>query len=381
MKKTIISLLYLSFFSVIAIAQPKTITLKGHVQFDDPKFKMQVFKYEGQDKIVLGEFETDKDNNFKFDLKIEEPGIYFLDCKSWEKINFWAEDENIEVHFRGLDTAKVKSKIAPFHLIKGGPKNDVINHVNYISYQQNLTSAAFTQISSKAGFANDKDKEMVKSTLTKSLYDDQFARVKMLAELYFDRNSVITILNYLKADSDKELLDKIYASFNARYPAGYVPLQKYIKAKEIAAANVKRVAIGSVAPDFEFPDMDGKTYGPKNFKGKILVIDFWASWCGPCRAEFPNLRAAYAKYKDKGVEFMSVSIDKNPADWQKAVGEEKLPWPQVLSPNAGKELMTLYQFSLIPFIIMIDSDGIIYGKNLRGEKLSAGLEELTNRKK
>ena len=385
MKKTIISLLYLSLFSLIALAQPKTITIKGHVQFDDPKLKMQVFRYEGQGldvvKVVLGEFETDKDNNYKFDLKVEEPGICFLDCKSWERISFWAEDENIEVNFRGQDTAKVKSKIAPFHMIKGGPKNDLINHVNYNSYRQNQTSAAITMICSNAGFANDKDKALVNSTLARSLQYDQLARMKMLAELYFDRNSVITILNYLKADTDKELLDKIYASINARYPAGYVPLQKYIKAKEIAAANFKRVAIGSVAPDFNFPTVDGKMFGPKNFRGKVLVIDFWASWCGPCRAEFPNLRAAYEKYKGKGVEFMSVSIDKNPEDWKKAIDQEKLPWPQVLSPNAGKELMGLYQFSLIPFIIMIDSDGIIYGKNLRGEKLSAGLEELTNRKK
>ncbi|MFA5849158.1 MAG: TlpA disulfide reductase family protein [Bacteroidales bacterium] len=385
MKKTIIFLLYLSLFSVIALAQPKTITLKGHVQFDDPKLKMQVFRYEGQGmdqkKIVLGEFETDKDNNFKFDIKVEEPGICFLDCKSWEKINFWAEDENIEVNFRGQDTAKVKDKIAPFHMIKGGPKNDLINHINYSSYRQNQTSAAITMICSNAGFTNDKDKAVLNSTLAKSLQDDQFARMRMLAELYFDRNSVISILNYLKADSDKELLEKILSSFNTRYPAGYVPLQKYIKAKEIAAANVKRAAIGSVAPDFEFPTIDGKLIGPKNFRGKVLVIDFWASWCGPCRAEFPNLRAAYEKYKDKGVEFLSVSIDKNPEEWKKAIGLEKLPWPQVLSPKAGKDLMTLYQFSMIPFIIIIDSDGIIYGKNLRGEKLALGLEELTNRKK
>jgi len=385
MKKTIIFLLYLSLFSFVALAQPKTITIRGHVQFDDPKLKMQVYKFEGQgldqSKIVLGEFETDKDNNFKFDLKVEEPGIFFLDCKGWEKINFWAEDENIEVNFRGLDTSKVKSKIALFHMIKGGPKNDVINQANFISYEQSLTSAAINQIISKASFASNKDKETLKSALSKSLYDDQFARMRMLAELYLDRNSVITILNYLKADSDKELLDKILSSFNQRYPAGYAPLQKYIKAKEIVAANVKRVAIGSIAPDFEFPTIDGKMFGPKTFRGKVLVIDFWASWCGPCRAEFPNLRAAYEKYKDKGVEFFSVSIDKNPEDWKKAIAQEKLPWPQVLSPNAGKELMGLYQFSLIPFIIMIDSDGIIYGKNLRGEKLSAGLEEKKKKKK
>ncbi len=198
-KKQFLFLLYLSFFSVIVLAQPKTITIKGHVQFDDPKLKMQVFRYEGQGmdqvKIVLGEFETDKENNFKFDLKVEEPGIYFLDCKSWEKIGFWAEDENIAVNFRGQDTANIKSKIAPFHIIKGGPKNEVINHVNYVSYQQSQATAAISQICAKASFANDKEREDVRNKLSRYMSDDQFARMRMLAELYSDRNSVISILN------------------------------------------------------------------------------------------------------------------------------------------------------------------------------------------
>lgn len=118
--------------------------------------------------------------------------------------------------------------------------------------------------------------------------------------------------------------------------------------------------------------------GPQDFRGKILVMDFWASWCGPCRAEIPHLKEAYAKYGDKGVAFFSVSIDKSDAAWKKALGEENMPWEQVCAPQAGKDVMRLYQFSGIPYVLVLDKEGRIVGTNLRGQALMDKLEELVN---
>ena len=139
---------------------------------------------------------------------------------------------------------------------------------------------------------------------------------------------------------------------------------------------------GNPAPEFSFPDAKGKMHSLKEFKGKVLVIDFWASWCGPCRAEIPHLKQYYEEFKNnKEVAFLSVSIDAKRPDWDKAVKEENMPWLQLLAPNGGKEIMESYQFSGIPFIIVLDKDGKIYKKNLRGEAVKNAVNDVLSGKK
>ena len=146
-----------------------------------------------------------------------------------------------------------------------------------------------------------------------------------------------------------------------------------------AKAQKERLAEGKVAPEFSYPTPDGnKNLGPQDFKGKILVLDFWASWCGPCRQEIPHQNEAFEAYNEKGVEFLSVSIDKDGNAWRKAMKDENMPWAQVQAPKAGKDVMKLYQFSGIPYILVLDQEGRIVGKNLRGQKLMDKLEEMVN---
>jgi thiol-disulfide isomerase/thioredoxin len=118
---------------------------------------------------------------------------------------------------------------------------------------------------------------------------------------------------------------------------------------------------------------------PEDYKGKIVVIDFWASWCGPCRNEIPHLKEVYEKYHPQGVEILSVSIDKKEAAWRKALAEEEMAWTQVLAPKAGKQTMKDYQFSGIPFIIILDKQGKIVAKQLRGKKIDEKLDELLSK--
>ena len=129
--------------------------------------------------------------------------------------------------------------------------------------------------------------------------------------------------------------------------------------------------------------MPAMNINKNNFQNEVMnadkpvLLDFWASWCGPCRGEIPNVKKAYETYHEKGVEFLSVSIDKDEVAWRKALEDEQMPWCQVLAPQAGKEGKELYQFSAIPFIVVIDREGKIVGKNLRGQILLNKLEELT----
>lgn len=376
-KYELLFIIFTLFFTSVS-AQTNTITVKGNVKVIDPTSKMEIYRIQRNEKIVIAEFNLDKDNNYKIELKIDKPGLYYLEYKRWEKVSFWAEDENIEVDFRGLDTAKIKTKSSPYVYIKGGPKNEVINHLNYTYFQNNQMKIDFSNSLTNVSFTNEKDKEKVLSLSNNALNEDLKSRVTFLAELYSDRTSVISLLMQLSNnnyDKNKVLVDKIVDRLKTLYP-GYMPLQEYIDERDENIKLRNGAAIGAKAAYFAYPGIDGKIIGTDTFKGKILLIDFWASWCRPCRAEIPNLKMTYDLFKNRGVEFLSVSIDKAKDEWIKAVDQEKMPWPQMQATDAGVELRKLFQFSMIPFIVLIDSEGKIVGKHLRGEALKVAIEEL-----
>ena len=129
------------------------------------------------------------------------------------------------------------------------------------------------------------------------------------------------------------------------------------------------------APDITFQNEKGKTIHLDKLKGKITLIDFWASWCGPCRKEIPHVKKYYEEYKNKGVQFISVSIDAKKDAWTKALKEEQMPWLQGWAPNSGKEVLNTYQFNGIPFLILLDKKGNIYRKYLRDEKIKQAIED------
>ena len=144
-----------------------------------------------------------------------------------------------------------------------------------------------------------------------------------------------------------------------------------------------KTAKGEHFIDFTVMDKNGKEGRFSDYvqSGKYNLLECWASWCGPCRAEIPHLKEAFEAYNKKGVEFLSVSIDKDGAAWRKAMKEENMPWAQVQAPKAGKDVMKLYQFSGIPYILVLDQEGRIVGKNLRDKALMDKLEEMVSGKK
>lgn len=178
----------------------------------------------------------------------------------------------------------------------------------------------------------------------------------------------INLLN--PSEFEKEIVaysDKIKSSFNEN---GAVT--EFLK----KMAGLKAVQVGQPAPEFTINGIDGKPVKVSDFKGKYVLLDFWASWCMPCRQENPNLVKAYNEYKDKNFTVFGISLDKDPTEWKKAIANDHLTWTH------GSELkdfegaaVRLYQIEAIPSSFLLDPNGIIIAKNLRGEQLDAFLNK------
>ena len=141
--------------------------------------------------------------------------------------------------------------------------------------------------------------------------------------------------------------------------------------------DMKKVAIGSTAPEIALPDPSGKIVALSSLRGKYVLVDFWAKWCGPCRQENPNVVRAYKKYKDKGFEVFGVSLDRTKNDWLQAIAEDGLGWTHVSDLKYfDSEAARTYNINAIPFSILLDPDGVIIAKNLRGAALENKLEEI-----
>jgi thiol-disulfide isomerase/thioredoxin len=138
------------------------------------------------------------------------------------------------------------------------------------------------------------------------------------------------------------------------------------------------VAIGTKAPEFEGTDPDGNLIKLTDVLGKVTLIDFWASWCGPCRKENPNVVSAYNKYHDKGFNIISVSLDRKGGKeaWKRAIIKDKMNWNHVSRLEYFGPLAKLYNVSAIPATFLLDENGIIIATNLRGQQLHDKLEEL-----
>jgi peroxiredoxin len=139
----------------------------------------------------------------------------------------------------------------------------------------------------------------------------------------------------------------------------------------------KAVNTGNAAPDFSAPNPEGKMVSLKESLGKVTIIDFWASWCGPCRAENPNVVALYNEFHAKGLNIIGVSLDKDADKWKEAIAKDKLSWTQVSNLKFWEDpIAKQYNVKSIPATFILDASGKIVGKDLRGAELKAKIAEL-----
>jgi peroxiredoxin len=161
-------------------------------------------------------------------------------------------------------------------------------------------------------------------------------------------------------------------------PSGKKILEGIEKLKKSEEAG-KNSSVGAVAPDFSGPNPEGKVIALKDVMGKVTLIDFWAGWCRPCRAENPNIVAVYKKYHDKGLNILGVSLDRTDKAWKKAIEEDGLEWNHISNiAYFDDEIAKLYNVEAIPAAFLLDENGVIVAKNLRGAALEEKVAELLN---
>jgi len=177
--------------------------------------------------------------------------------------------------------------------------------------------------------------------------------LQKLAQRFSSHNGITTVTNFAK----QELANK--------------QMQKQMEQQQ------GKIQIGSAAPDITMNDVNDKPFSLSQLRGKYVLVDFWASWCGPCRGENPNVVAAYNRFKDKNFTVLGVSLDKDKASWLKAIHDDGLTWQHISDLKYwSSAAVPLYGIDGIPYNVLIDPQGKVIGSSLRGEELMSKLQEV-----
>jgi len=307
-----------------------------------------------------------KDSKAQFKGVVESPEMMYINIGTTNKaVNLFVENSKIQVsvHADSLDKAVVtgsktqddfmafKKALEPID-----QRSDDLNQRYQVAMATGDT-AAIRQIQIDAD----------------QLWPDQTATINAFI---VDKNSSFLtpyiIRNYLVFEMEVGQLDSMLSKLDTTVHSS--PDYKFLADR---VAVMQKVAIGQPALDFALNDPAGTPVAISSFKGKYLLIDFWASWCGPCRKENPNVVKLYNDFNDKGFEIIGVSFDDDRGKWLKAIDDDKLTWPHVSDLQGwGCEAGKLYAVNSIPATVLLNREGVIIAKNLRGDALRKKLEEL-----
>ncbi|PSL47575.1 peroxiredoxin [Chitinophaga niastensis] len=355
-----------------AASTGKPFTIQGSVSQQKTPATIYLRMRKGGESVV--DSAQVKDGKFTFTGSLEEPNMasLMLVQKGAEKPMSMGRDMLAVFLDKGTININTTDSISKA-TVSGSKANDDYKKLNEQLKDVNEKGAVLQKAYRE--LSKNKDEEGIKKL--EAQYDSLDVEEKKIEHDFLSKNTSSPIAMFV--------LNQV-AGYDLK-PAEITPLFKKLhkeaknspSGKEFSKRleSARKTAVGQSAIEFSQADAEGKDISLASFRGKYVLVDFWASWCGPCRAENPNVVKAYDKFKSKGFEILGVSLDDKKDKWLAAVEADKLTWTHVSDLKGWKNAAAdLYGVRAIPQNVLIDPKGKIVAKNLRGEDLVAKLEEI-----
>lgn len=344
------------------------VTIKGKVGFpQEGKITIMELKENSagwQDTITLK-------SNYTFvkKVKVTEPGYYRITFYNKQAVDIILYKNDLEVNVDG-------NNAQGFSEVKGSPEIEVIRKAQTMMQEtEHLPEAV--KLNEEFAAANQQGDAAKVSDIQQRYMKLVYQTNAKVAEYLKAQPASLGVINLLQGNTlDRDQFYDTYVTVAEKLRKEW-PNYSYAKSFIASVDKMKALGIGQPAPEIALPNPEGQVVTLSSLKGKYVLVDFWAKWCGPCRQENPNVVRAYTKYKDKGFTVFGVSLDRNKEDWVKAIKDDGLTWTHVSDLKFWQsEAAKTYNISAIPFSLLLDKNGVIIAKNLRGAALDAKLEEI-----
>ena len=349
-----------------------TITVSGKVGYPQQgQITIQELKDGGQG--LQDNIELKDDYTFSKKITLSEPGYYRLNFYGKQMVDLILNKSDVEVNVDG-------NSQQGFVEINGSPDMDLIYRVQELQARMN-SDPAIAQLNEQFTAAQQRKDRATMESLQLAYQDHVKKYSDQIATLMVEKSPSLAVVNLLQSnvlDKDQyyDTYVKIAEKLKTEWP-DYSKAQNFVEYVE----NMRLTAIGQPAPEISLPNPEGEIVKLSSLRGKYVLVDFWAKWCGPCRQENPNVVRAYQKFKDKGFTVYGVSLDRNRADWLQAIEQDNLTWTHVSDLKYWQsEAAKTYNITGIPFSLLLDPNGVIIDKNLRGAALHQKLAEIFDEK-